>query len=424
MKFRPVFLSIGIVILLAALALARDTIVPAGHRPMPALKDLRTVSIILERSECFGTCPSYRVELRGTGEIIYEGRKYVLVEGQHRATVDPQRVAALVERFRQDDFWSLRPAYIASITDNPSYRLTLSIDGQTKTVTDYVGKEAGMPDSVTALEEAVDKVAGARRWITGDKETLDSLRHEQWNFSSPATAGMLARAAVDAPDILVFGLLAAGAPVKEVGSPNPDEYSPPKTALDNASLMARLEVARKLIALGAATNVPGAAESALRNAAASKHPAMVAEILKLKPHVNARDRSGFSALMWVEQGPDPFYFQPDRTDPVQVIRMLVAAGADPNLTVEKPGSYNAGDTILHMTTDPAKAQAYIDAGAKLNQRNDRGQTPVLASSSEDVALLLLDRGADLSLRADDGTNLRQSAKDQGWTKVLARLDRK
>jgi ankyrin repeat protein len=423
MKLRPALLSIGIVTSAASLALARDTVATGTHRAMPVVKELRAVSIVLERGECFGTCPTYRVELRGTGEIIYEGRKYVLVEGQHRMTIDPQRVAALVEEFRKSDFWSLRPAYVASITDSPSYRLTLSIDGQARTVTDYVGKAVGMPDFVTALEEAVDKVAGTRRWITGDEETLASLQREKWDFSSRATASMLARAAVEAPDAVVFGLLAKGAPVKGGGSPEPGEEEPPRTALDNACLMARVDLAQRLIALGAATNVPGVPESALRYAAASGHPAIVAEILKLKPDVNARDQRGLSALMWIEQGFRPFHDQPGRTDTVQVIRMLVAAGADPNLKLEKPGTYDAGNTVLHMTNDIDHARAYIDAGAKVNQRNNRGETPVLTSYSEDVVLLLLDKGADPELRSNDGTTLRQFAKQQKWTRVLARLTR-
>jgi hypothetical protein len=45
----------------------------------------------------------------------------------------------------------------------------LSVGGRTKTVTDYVGEQVGMPVVITDLENAVDEAAGTERWIKGDE---------------------------------------------------------------------------------------------------------------------------------------------------------------------------------------------------------------------------------------------------------------
>ena len=56
------------------------------------------VSIRLERSGCFGSCPVYDVTLSGTGEVRYEGRKYVKQTGVHISQLPQAWVLRLVDR--------------------------------------------------------------------------------------------------------------------------------------------------------------------------------------------------------------------------------------------------------------------------------------------------------------------------------------
>jgi hypothetical protein len=55
--------------------------------------------------------------------------------------------------------------YRESATDNPTYILSISIDGHTKKVVDYIGVSVGMPAVITDLEDAVDTLARTDRWI-------------------------------------------------------------------------------------------------------------------------------------------------------------------------------------------------------------------------------------------------------------------
>ncbi len=49
--------------------------------------------------------------------------------------------------------------YRAGVTDNPTYVLSITIDGQAKKVVDYVGSWEGMPMVITELEDEVDTLA-------------------------------------------------------------------------------------------------------------------------------------------------------------------------------------------------------------------------------------------------------------------------
>jgi hypothetical protein len=80
-------------------------------------------------------------------------------------------VKELVRQFEKARFFAAGDNYIARVTDNPTYKLTLTVAGETKTVTDYVGEQVGMPLVNTDLENAVDDVAGTERWIKGNKQS-------------------------------------------------------------------------------------------------------------------------------------------------------------------------------------------------------------------------------------------------------------
>lgn len=146
----------------AALTLAACATAPAPAQPSPPPQDLR---ITLTRDVCFGFCPAYTVTIAGDGEVAYEGRAFVAVTGRQQGEVSRDEVAALLARFDAIGFDSLRDEYRAEVTDLPTFTLTLERNGRRKTVLDYGGSMAGMPDAVRALQDEVDRVAGTARWV-------------------------------------------------------------------------------------------------------------------------------------------------------------------------------------------------------------------------------------------------------------------
>jgi hypothetical protein len=140
-------------------------------RSFPEPWNLKGVKIQLTRTVCYGRCPAYSVTIRGDGSVHFSGEKYVQIQGDHDAQIAPAAVKELVRQFEKARFFAAGDNYIARVTDNPTYKLTLTVAGETKTVTDYVGEQVGMPLVNTDLENAVDDVAGTERWIKGNKQS-------------------------------------------------------------------------------------------------------------------------------------------------------------------------------------------------------------------------------------------------------------
>lgn len=137
---------------------------PVSATPEPRPQS-GSVTITLERGVCFGFCPDYTVSINQDGEIRYEGRRFVNVGGVQTAQIPAADVQALLARFDAVNFMSLRDEYRANVSDLPTYAITLTRGGRTKRVVDYGGAGAGMPESVRALEDEIDRVAGTRDWV-------------------------------------------------------------------------------------------------------------------------------------------------------------------------------------------------------------------------------------------------------------------
>ena len=131
----------------------------------PEIHDWASLRIKLSRTYCYGVCPVYSLEIRGDGEVVFNGQANVPALGGQRGRVSRKIVSDLVEAFRRAEYFSLKDEYVATITDLPSCTTSIEFDGQKKAVKDYVGFAAGMPDVVVPLERKIDEVVRAKGWI-------------------------------------------------------------------------------------------------------------------------------------------------------------------------------------------------------------------------------------------------------------------
>ncbi|MBL8546784.1 MAG: hypothetical protein JNL81_09975 [Hyphomonadaceae bacterium] len=130
------------------------------------------VEIRLDRGVCFGFCPAYTVTINGEGQVRYEGRSFVNAVGERTATIPRGDVAGLVARFDEIGFERLNDAYRANVTDLPTYRVSITRNGRTKTVVDYGGPNVGMPRAVRDLQAEIDRVAGTAQWVLRDGQPV------------------------------------------------------------------------------------------------------------------------------------------------------------------------------------------------------------------------------------------------------------
>ncbi|TSD84558.1 ankyrin repeat domain-containing protein [Mycobacterium sp. KBS0706] len=352
-----------------AVAVAALSVLLGCQAPFPKVSEASKVDIRLVRSACFGWCPAYVVDIAGDGSVTYEGISSVAVSGRFQHRIAPAEVAALLRMFERADFFALKDEYIAEITDNPFHSVTLTIDGQTKKVIDYVGKMAGMPPTVTELEDAIDRTAGTAKFVKGTPETIATLRQAGFDFTSEKAATFLADALEIQNYAYASDLILAGVPLNGRTS---RQQLPAFELLFPLATSSRSDLERTLLLFSEA-----AAERGTR-----------------------QDRS--VALVIAA-----------RRDDAGLVRRLVALGVDPVVEESGVGPY----TALHTAASARVARILLRAGIDPDFTSPMIRKAVLVTDSEDVALVLA--GARVS--GETKTALIARARVKGWTRLLAKL---
>jgi hypothetical protein len=179
----------------------------AAHRAAQVPQVPADTEIRLRRTSCLGSCPIYTVTIDARGMVIYEGEEFVRATGRHTAQIAPSIVAKLLASAERIRFFDLRDAYReiehpdgtrSGPTDLPTTVTTLTVNGRTKRVDDYVGA----PDALVEFEREIDDAAGTRRWIFLDNETLDGLGRSGWPAKTQEGAALL-RQAIERDDIAI-----------------------------------------------------------------------------------------------------------------------------------------------------------------------------------------------------------------------------
>jgi ankyrin repeat protein len=390
---------------------------PLRHVPFPRVKDWKSVKITLQRNACYGNCPWYRVEVRGDGSVFYEGKSHVAVKGHHRGLVPRENVLELVKVFEQTDYYSLLDQYSPCPIDTEIQVTSIEIDGRSKQVTSCAAGEIGTPVAVSDLELAIDRLAGSARWTRGNAETRATLEAEHWDFKSAEAAATLARVAQYGNADGVRALVSKGVPINgknDLGN----------TTLVQAARQGDVAMLRPLLGAGAAVNrrdlahaVVSAAHSGkvealrlllrrggrlnsrdqygrtvLMAAATSGSPAMVREILKSHPNVNAKaschhcEHDSRTALMEVAAHD---FWGIASEDVLGVAQLLIQSGADVNAR-DKHGNTAL---ILCVRHRHKLALPLIQAGADRNARNDEGNTALSNAYDDTLKRLLMEHGA-------------------------------
>lgn len=136
-------------------------------------------SVVLERTLCFGTCPAYRLTIRGDGAVTFVSRNPGDTAGMKTDSIAPSDVTWLLGEAERLGFYAL-PATIATdstlcplrATDHPTATVTISRPHSAHTVVDYHGcyasHDLGVVPRVKQLrrfEVEIDSVARSSRWV-------------------------------------------------------------------------------------------------------------------------------------------------------------------------------------------------------------------------------------------------------------------
>jgi hypothetical protein len=409
---------------------------PKVHVAPPALTETSKVAITLERSGCYGTCPAYAVTVATDG-ITFDGKYYVVAAGKHSDTADPEAVRKLAKQFIAADFYSMDRSYRASVTDNPTYVLSIDIDGHQQSVEDYVGSWVGMPAIISELEQQVDDFARTQRWINAADGLVDSLRTERFNFQAYPAQLMLKEASQRGAAETVRELLEVGVPLQPLPAPKPAHNydripfenvgwltaasSNPEVLktlmLAGASKADQLDKDHALIVAARTGDLASVQQliaykanplahvkeqgTVLIAAAESGNPEVLREILRFHPNLEDRGRNGKTAIFGAAE-----YGRKD-DQRVACVRILAEAGANVNARDKD------GNTPPHKTLLTDIEEELLKLGADINARNNNGDTPIATTVDREAYELYLAHGADLTLRNNAGNTMAEVVKAKG-----------
>jgi hypothetical protein len=143
--------------------------------------------ITLERTACYGTCPTYSAAISADGTVIFSGSYYKTVKGVSvwtrtgviKSRISREQVQRLIDEFEKANYFSLKDSYIvgkdgcpAVATDNPTAYTSFQINGQTKSVNHYLGClyltngfDESYPKELTTLENRIDEIINTKQWM-------------------------------------------------------------------------------------------------------------------------------------------------------------------------------------------------------------------------------------------------------------------
>ena len=86
------------------------------------------------RSSCFGTCPSYSVEVYDNGLVRYTGRLFVPDSGVYEKNIGAAKAQQLFSKFKEYRIDTLASNYDMQVADLPGVNYTFNYGGKTKEV--------------------------------------------------------------------------------------------------------------------------------------------------------------------------------------------------------------------------------------------------------------------------------------------------
>lgn len=141
----------------------------------PITGGIGVFTIALERTACFGKCPTYRVTIDSRGSITWQGHDYVDQPGSTTVLGDAKKARELAEMILGSCFFDMKDEYRQPVTDHPWANTTVTIGNRTKTIRHYLGDEdsngesvdgvCSAPTALTRIENKIDEVTNTARWI-------------------------------------------------------------------------------------------------------------------------------------------------------------------------------------------------------------------------------------------------------------------
>jgi hypothetical protein len=144
----------------AATTLALAAVVGCASRPKTTTGDS---FVRMERLECLGRCPAYRLTLYADGVVEFHGVKEVPA-GTQWGHIDPAQVTRLMARVEHAPEWTCDPARIE--TDQPAALMTVMRHGrEVRRIMRDTGDPCAPHQDLERIEADIDITGGTATFV-------------------------------------------------------------------------------------------------------------------------------------------------------------------------------------------------------------------------------------------------------------------
>jgi hypothetical protein len=103
----------------------------AVSTPKPAAQVTATEPVlVVQRTPCHGTCPTYTATIYADGRVEYDGQRFVSLLGKHTLSLPVATVNQMLAEAKRIGFTKLRDRYAGDTYDLPSTIITVHPVGQ------------------------------------------------------------------------------------------------------------------------------------------------------------------------------------------------------------------------------------------------------------------------------------------------------
>lgn len=144
--------------------------------------DPKQLVVTLERTTCLGSCPAYRITIKGNGEVEYEGKRLVKIVGIRKGHLPGEDALKLVNELLRVRFFDAASEYAdRDVIDNNGGKLTVvsivTTDGPSALLEMKIGKHEkrvrlydNYPKELGAIPQLIDQTVAIEQWIGSDCE--------------------------------------------------------------------------------------------------------------------------------------------------------------------------------------------------------------------------------------------------------------